>query len=344
MSSHLRANLWLLLFTVALCSVLYPLALLGVGEVVFPHQASGSLIDADGKPVTDPQKARGSLLIAQEFKSDEYFQPRPSHAGSGYDASASGASNWAASNYLLRDRVARQLGTLARFSRDGRPVADAVKTWFREKDAELVKAKKKGLVYEWAQARPSVVLAWVKADKAHAKLVQDWLDKAPRQENPGKDGPAPADLAADFFKSYSVTHPGKWPEPGSDPMWGLAAVFFDAWRQEHPKADLLEVPADMVTASGSGLDPHISRKNALYQAHWRMAAAWAKKLAAKKKLPAEGTHRKALADRCHQEITALVEERASAPLGGLVGVRLVNVLEANVELNRRMGKLAESLP
>jgi potassium-transporting ATPase KdpC subunit len=348
MSRDLRANLWLLLFTVALCSVLYPLALLGVGEIAFPHQAAGSLVDAEGKPVTDPNKASGSLLIAQEFKGDEYFQPRPSHAGNGYDASASGASNWAANNYLLRDRVARQLGTLARH-RDGTPVADGVKAWFRKKDAQLAQAKEPGLVARWAQAHPNVALAWVKADKAHANLVQEWMKGHPtevarwRQEHAGKEGPSPADMAVPFFVSYSLTHPGEWPAPGDDPMWGLPAVLFDAWRQEHPRADLLEVPADMVTASGSGLDPHITLKNALYQARWRMAEARAKKIAREKKLPQEGARLKELTDQIHKEIARVAEDLASAPLSGLVGVRLVNVLEANLELGRRMRKLAEGV-
>ena len=116
MSPHLRANLWLLLFTVALCAVLYPLILLGVGQAFFPHQAAGSLIDAEGNPVTDPDKARGSRLIAQPFKGDEYFQPRPSAAGpNGYDATASSGTNWGASNPLLRDRVARLLGPVVRY-------------------------------------------------------------------------------------------------------------------------------------------------------------------------------------------------------------------------------------
>jgi potassium-transporting ATPase KdpC subunit len=350
MSSHLRANLWLLLFTVALCSVLYPLILLGVGQTAFPHQSAGSLVDAEGKPVTEPDKARGSLLIAQEFKGAEYFQPRPSHAGAGYDASASGASNWGASNYLLRDRVARQLGTLARY-RDGRPVARAVEAWFRKKDAELAREKKPGLVAQWAQAHPSVVLAWVKADKAHEKLVQAWLDTPPppqavarwRQENPGKEGPGPADVAVAFFTSFSLTHPAEWPAPGGDPLWGLTAVFFDAWRQDNPKEDLLEVPADMVTASGSGLDPHITLKNALYQARWRMAEAWAKKFGKEKNLPPKSARLKAIEDKAQQEIARLAEDLATAPLGGLVGVRLVNVLEANQELGRRMRKLAAGI-
>jgi K+-transporting ATPase ATPase C chain len=347
MSTHLRANLWLLLFTVVLCSVLYPLVLLGVGEAVFPDQARGSLIDEDGKPTTDPAKARGSRLIAQAFSGDEYFQPRPSHAGKGYDAAASGASNWGPSNYLLRDRVARQLGTLARYL-DGRPVKEDVEAWFRKTDAELAKEKKPGLVAQWAQAHPGVVKAWVDADKAHEKLVQAWSETHPdavrhwREENPGKE-PAAADLAPAFFADHSRSRPGNWPTPGSDATWALAAVFFDAWRQAHPKARLLEVPADMVMASGSGLDPHITKKNADYQARYRMAAAWARKIAKEKKLPADNGRLKEIETRAQAKIDRLIEDRASAPLGGLVGVRLLNVLEANLELRQRMAKLADTV-
>jgi len=72
-----------------------PLVLLGIGQTVFHDKAQGSLLtDAKGNPI-------GSQLIAQPFTADEYFQPRPSAAS--YNAAASGASNWAASNYLLRD-------------------------------------------------------------------------------------------------------------------------------------------------------------------------------------------------------------------------------------------------
>src|SRR5581483_11939902 len=105
--SHLRANLWLLVLTLLLCCVVYPGILLGIGQAVFSDKAQGSLITgADGRPV-------GSRLIAQPFTGDEYFQPRPSAAS--YNAAASGASNWGANNYLLRDRVARQLGPVVKY-------------------------------------------------------------------------------------------------------------------------------------------------------------------------------------------------------------------------------------
>jgi K+-transporting ATPase ATPase C chain len=373
-STHLRANLWLLLLTVALCSVLYPLLLWGVGQAAFPELAAGSLIDEDGNLTTDLKKARGSRLIAQGFSSDLYFQPRPSHAGSkGYDASASGASNWGASNYLLRDRVARQLGTLARY-RDGRLVKEDIEAWFRATDAlislsgilnnivedietwfgatdaRLAKAKKPGLVAQWARAHPRVVQAWVDADKTHEKLVEAWIAAHPqeagawRKENPGKEGPGAGDLAVEFFADHSRTRAGDWPTPGSDASWSLAAVFFDMWRHEHPQADLLEVPADMVMASGSGLDPHITKANADYQARWRMAEAWARQIVKDKKLNADEERLKEIEGKVHDAISQLIEERASAPLRGLVGVRLVNVLESNIALRQRMAGLAKTIP
>ena len=90
MIAHIRANLWLLVLTVLLCSVLYPLVLLGIGQTVFHDKAQGSLLtDAQGHPI-------GSRLIAQPFTKDEYFQPRPSACS--YDGSASASSALAASN------------------------------------------------------------------------------------------------------------------------------------------------------------------------------------------------------------------------------------------------------
>ena len=105
MNALLRVNLLLLGLTLVLCSVLYPLAVLAAGQTFFPFQANGSLVGADGKP-SGPDEAVGSELIGQDFKGSQWFHPRPSHAG-GYDAAASGGSNWAASNPRLRERAAQ---------------------------------------------------------------------------------------------------------------------------------------------------------------------------------------------------------------------------------------------
>jgi len=335
MLQNLSKSILLLLLAVVICCVLYPLVLWVIGQAAFPFQANGSLLKGpDGKPM-------GSRLIAQPFTKDEYFQPRPSAAS--YDASASASSSLAGSNYALRDRVARALGPIVKYQsgpKAGQLVAPDIETWFQK---DMFQGKPH-IVAQWADLHNSLAQAWINADakngayvdnwaKAHSAMVAQWI-----KDNPGTPQPKVADLAVVFFGRFSKENPGKFPsavtrkgadgkdqttiEPVKD-GYDIQSIFFDMWRQDHPEADLQDIPSDLVTTSGSGLDPHITLQNAEYQLD-RVVSKWATNL---KRDPA--TVRK--------KIEQILQKNASAPWFGLAGEKFVNVLEVNLKLREWYG-------
>jgi potassium-transporting ATPase KdpC subunit len=104
MLTEIRSAALATLVLALVCCGLYPLAVFGVGQALFPRKANGSLVtDAGGN-------IQGSRLIGQQFTADKYFHSRPSSAGNGYDSTSSGGSNLGPTSQKLRDSIAQNVG------------------------------------------------------------------------------------------------------------------------------------------------------------------------------------------------------------------------------------------
>jgi K+-transporting ATPase ATPase C chain len=241
MWQQILPGLRLKLFLTILLGVIYPLAITGISQVLFPHQANGSLVTAGGKVV-------GSELIGQNFTRPEYFQPRPSAAGNGYDPTASGGSNLGPTSAKLIH------GT----------------TKMDDKKNEVVDF-----------------------DGINVRIVHYCLDN---------DIPYESSVPLGQFKDAN----------GNLDDVKLIKAFNDdkAPLTFTPKAP---IPADAVTGSASGLDPHISPDSARVQTA-RVAKA-----------------RGIQVDQVNQ----LVAQFTEGPDLGLLGEPRVNVLKINLALDEK---------
>jgi len=98
MKKNLLIAVWMTLATTVIFGLVYPLLVTGIAQVLFRDRANGQLIEKSGQIV-------GSRIIGQPFIGPGYFHSRPSGAGNGYDATASGGSNLGPTNKALIDRV-----------------------------------------------------------------------------------------------------------------------------------------------------------------------------------------------------------------------------------------------
>jgi potassium-transporting ATPase KdpC subunit len=133
MLKEIRPAIVLILTFTVITGVIYPLAMTGIAEVIFPHQSHGSLIEKDGKVI-------GSELIGQQFTSDKYFHGRPSATlgpdpsdpskttGVPYNAANSGASNLGPTSKVLIDRIKADVDKLKQENPSAQIPVDLVTT------------------------------------------------------------------------------------------------------------------------------------------------------------------------------------------------------------------------
>lgn len=160
MPSYFRPAIPLLVVFIALTGLVYPLALTGIAQVIFPTQAAGGQISRDGQIV-------GSRLIGQAFVSDRYFHGRPSAAGqSGYDASSSSGSNLGPLSRQLLERVRNDVAKLHKEGATDIP-ADAVTASGSGLDPHVSPAYAELQVGRVATARG------VSPDRVRALIAQD---------------------------------------------------------------------------------------------------------------------------------------------------------------------------
>jgi potassium-transporting ATPase KdpC subunit len=121
MIRHLGTSLRMTIVSIAIFGLIYPLAMTGLAQALFPRQANGSLVNVNGKVV-------GSAIIGQLWTKPQYFQGRPSAAGKGYDPTSTGGTNFGPTSKKLMDATKATIAALEKENPDasGPPPIDLV--------------------------------------------------------------------------------------------------------------------------------------------------------------------------------------------------------------------------
>jgi K+-transporting ATPase ATPase C chain len=146
MKKNLMISIWMTIATTIIFGLLYPLAVTGLAQLIFPNRANGQLVKRDGKVI-------GSRIIAQPFTAAGYFHPRPSAAGNGYDAGQSSGSNLGPTNKTLTDRVASDVQKLQAENPAMRVPVDLVTTSGSGLDPDISPAAAEFQISRIARAR-----------------------------------------------------------------------------------------------------------------------------------------------------------------------------------------------
>jgi potassium-transporting ATPase KdpC subunit len=286
---HLWASVAATVILCIVCCGLYPAIVWGIAQIAFPSQANGSLVTRDGKPISADNPAVGSALLAQAFIAPGYFHSRPSAADNspgssysvngGYDPTSSGGTNFGP----LNDELINGLTTS--------PTAPATQP------AEFV-------TYDGIRLRTIhyAVDNGISFKLHHVTYSQD--DK--RNWNLVIGDEVPLKTFQDASGNLNdVALIDAFPHPSAASEYSRTVVVASDFSQP--------IPADAVTASASGLDPHISPDNAKLQE---------KRVADARKITVE-------------QVDALLKEHTDGPNLGVLGDACVNVLMLNLALDAK---------
>jgi potassium-transporting ATPase KdpC subunit len=295
---HIWSSIGVTIVLGIICCGIYPLLIWGIGQMFFPIQANGSLLKKDGTPTSDDTVAVGSSLIGQNFSAPGYFHPRPSAAGAGYDATSSGGSNLGPlSDKLINGVTATQPAPP--------PASQPAAT-----DPTATAAATSAATTAATSAASTQPVETLSFDGLRLRCIHYAVDNniAFKLYTVKADGTRIAEVPLSKFQDSSgnlidTALVDAFPHPQSDAAdkTPLIAADFST-----------PIPSDAVTASGSGLDPHISPANAEIQAQ-RIADA-----------------RKITKDK----VMGLVHQYTDQPNLGFLGDPGVNVLRLNIALDQ----------